>query len=239
MNTINNIHNIIVNEIKNGTLSQKPKWHFIVMTCFIILGLISLALILFYLVSFIALFMREHLFFEAISFGPRTVFELMHTLPILLVVLVITVFLLLHVLVRHFAFAYMRPVILTFSVGITLTLLVFGFILYTDTNSRIARFGENGHIPGMKIVHNNFRDKVPHMAMAGIIISRDGSSYMIQSATNTSIVILSDRVRKDKSEYAVGDSVMMLIQKKKNNLEVVAIKIIPEKGKVLPPPMMR
>lgn len=226
MNTIHNIQNIILKEIKDGSLNQKPKWHFLVLSLFIIFSIITLSLLLLYLVSFVTLFLREHFIFDALSFGPRTVFEIMYTLPLLLIVLVITVFLLLHVLVRHFAFAYIRSVSLTFGMGILIVLTLFGIILLADKNSNIARMGEGKNLHGVEKFNRHLKDRVPPLPIQGIIIGVDDNTVTIVSGTSSIYVVtITERTRKDKSSYTVNDSVMLLAIRKEDGLHAMAIRI--------------
>ncbi len=225
MNTINSIHKNILEKIESGAIRQKPRWHFVIMTLSIVFGFVALSLIFFYLISFVALLLREDLIFEALSFGPRTVFAMMHTLPFLLIVILITVLLLLHVLVRYFAFAYMRPVALTLGVGFALTILIFAGVLTLDKGSRIARFGEDGHVPGLNVIHSQFRDRRPPMALRGVIGKVEDNVLTIRENSGREVVIvLSERTRVDKELYSQGDRVMVLLERSEEMLRAIAIR---------------
>lgn len=215
MNTINNIHKNILQKIHSGAIHQKPKWHFVLATLAVVFGLTSLSLIFLYLVSFVALFLREHLIFEALSFGPGTVFVIMHRLPYILIALVIVVFLLLHLLARHFAFAYMKPVMATLGGGLLVTLVLFGGILLEDKDSRIARFGEDRHVPGFGAFHNQFRDVVPSRVVRGIVIRADEGGYGLQTRGQEDIYVhVTAETRKDQVSYASGDKVFVLVERR-------------------------
>lgn len=236
MTTINNIHNTILQKIEEGAIRQKPKWYFVMLTLGVVLGGITLLLILLYLVSFVALVFRERMFFEALSFGPSAVFAIMHTLPLLLLVLVITVFLLLHVLVRYFAFGYMKPVLVTFGSGFALTLFVFVLILVMDKDSRIARIGEYEHIPGARAFHDQFRNRTPLMGVRGTVTKVESDHITVRTATDTddvTVTVTAD-TRTDKSTYQVGDQIMVLAEKLEQSLHAVAIRILNEIGTSTP-----
>lgn len=225
MNTINNIQNIILQKIHSGAIHQKPKWHFVLATLTAVCGLAALSLILLYLVSFIALFLREHLLFEALSFGPGTVFVIMHRLPYILIILVIVVFLLLHLLARHFAFAYMKPVMVTLGGGLLVTLVLFGAILIADKNSRIARFGEDRHVPGFGIFHDQFRDAIPPQVLHGTIVQADEGGYSLQAEREEELYIhVTAETQKDQSVYSIGDRIFILLERHSNGFYALGIR---------------
>jgi hypothetical protein len=225
MNTINNIHNRILQKIESGAIHQKPKWHFVLATLAIVFGFIALSLILLYLVSFVALFLREHLIFEALSFGPGTVFAIMHTLPYLLILLVITVFLLIHLLVRHFAFAYMKPVMVTLGGGLAVTLILFTLVLVGDKDSRIARFGEDRHVPGFDVFHAHFRDAMPPRAIHGVVTKVSEEGLSVQGGNEEEMYVhVTDTTRKDQNFYSVGDSVAIFAERRTDGLYAMGIR---------------
>lgn len=229
MNTINKIHNTILKKIESGAIRQKPKWHFVLVTLSFVFALVTLSLIFLYLVSFVGLVLREHLIFDALSFGPRTVFTIMHTLPFLLIVLVATVFLLLHVLVRHFAFAYMKPVMVTLLLGLLLTLVLFASVLLGDKNSRIAKIGEGRHVPGIEALHVRFRDQIPPLVLHGSIVNKQDGVYVIRDVHDKELqVMLTENTRTDKEMYEVGDRVMLIAERTPEILRAVAIRIYDE-----------
>ncbi len=237
MNTINNIHNTILKKIESGAIRQKPKWHFVLMTLSVVFALSALLLIFLYLVSFVGLVLREHLIFDTLSFGPRTVFTIMHTLPFLLIVLVITVFLLLHVLVRYFAFAYMKPVMLTLGLGLLLTLLLFASVLLGDKDSRIARLGEGRHVPGIEMLHVRFRDRMPPVALHGIVVSNKDGVLVIRDANGKELeVLFTENTRTDKEAYEIGEQVMLIVDRTPEGFRVIAVRIYDETKELSPRP---
>lgn len=196
------------------------------MTLLVVFGLITLALVLLYLVSFVALVLRERLIFDAVSFGPGVVFAVMHTLPFLLILLVVTTLLLLHVLVRHFAFAYMKPVALTLGFGLLVTLAVFALVLIGDKNSRIAKLGEGRHLPGVDMLHARFRDRMPPLVLQGTIIGLQRGAYIIRDDAGREIVVtITKNTRTDQDEYKFGDRVMLLGERFEQSLRALGIRM--------------
>ncbi len=226
MTTIPNIHNHILKKIQSGAIRQRPKWHFLIATLALVFGLISLFLVFLYLMSFIALILREHFIFEAVSFGPATVFSLMHTLPFLLVLLVVTVFLLLHLLVRHFAFAYMKPVMLTLGGGLAITFIVFASVLLIDKDSRIARLGEGQHVPGVDALHKRWRGQKPARIIHAQIKEVRADGYVVVDDMNKELyVYVTDMTQLDRLSYVVGDSIVILTEWREGLLYALGIRM--------------
>lgn len=219
--------------IEKGVITQKPKWHFMLLTLLCVFGASALFLILLYLVSFMSLVLREHLIIEALSFGPRTVVDILHMFPFLLIVLVATVLLILHVLVRHFAFAYTKPVLVTFGGGLLLTLVLFGMVLIFDANSRIARFGEGRHIPGVDVLHSHFREREPARALRGTLLRYEDGKYAVTTRDGKEVSFTVDEKTRQDGEYVVGDQVMILLISTPTGLRAIAL--TKDNGK-LPPP---
>jgi hypothetical protein len=226
METITSIHSRILDKIQSGAIRQKPRWHFVLLALLFVFGVIALSLILLYLVGFVGLVFREHLVFEALDFGPRTFFAMMHTLPLLLIVIVITVFLLLHVLVRHFAFAYMKPVAVTLGGGLALTLLLFAGILDADKDMRIAHLGEGHHIFGIDLLHENFREKMPpHLIHASVVRKEDDGYRIINLMTGHELFVhVSATTTVDREMYTASDTVDLLVEGHGDDIYAIGIR---------------
>lgn len=227
MNTIRNVHNSILEKIKNGAIKQKPRWRFALMTLVIVLVFVALSFMLLYFVSFMSLVLRENLFFEALSFGPRTIFAILHTLPFLLILLVVSIFLVLHVLARHFAFAYMKPVMTTLGGGLAITLAIFAMVLVMDKNFRIARLGEGRHVPPIDMLHAHFRKGKALQLVRGTIarIDREGCDILGEEGSVT-YVHVTDKTRINQASYATGTQVVVLAERVEDSLYAAGIRKI-------------
>lgn len=224
MTTIHNVHNQILDKIKSGTIKQTPRWHFVLQALLYLLGFAASFIIFFYFISFVALVLREHYIFEALQFGPRTLFAVMHTLPFLLILIVIGIFIVLQLLVRHFAFAYMKPIAVTAGAGLLLTFSIFALILFTDRQFRIARLGEGQHIPPIDFLHSTFRDRIPRAVVHGTIVSIATSSYIVRDVRNGLITLVStDNSRMRDESYSVGDRIGALVEKRGGSIFILGM----------------
>ncbi len=205
-------------------LKQKPKWYFVLLTLLWMCCIASVFLIFLYLMSFVGLVFHERRIFEALAFGPQTFFQVIHGVPILLAGVIVAVFILLHLLVRHFAFAYMRPVMGTLGVGLLLTLSMFIILSRLDPERKIAHFGE-GHFSGIMYFHKQFRPEVRPQVIRGTLQTIKQNEYYVQDASLHTLDIHTDaQTRFHEATYVPGDTIMVFVHPEKGVLYAVGIR---------------
>lgn len=153
--TIHNLKEELLQTIKDGSLKQKPKWYFAFFSFLSIVGIFTLFTLLLYMMSFIVLIFGEEINFR----GGVHFFEMIHALPIVLILLVIILLCTLFVLIHHYRFSYKKPVLYSI-VGIffVTTILTIGLTAF-DNEMRFARIGEDSNMPVIKNMHRYYR---PH-----------------------------------------------------------------------------
>lgn len=224
MTTITNIHKAILEKIEQGAIRQKPKWYFVLLTLMTVFGGVALVALLLYVISFTSLVLRERFVLDAFSFGPLVAFEIVHTVPLLLIVLVITIALILHVLVRHFAFAYTKPVVVTLGAGFALVFVLFILVLIFDAESRIGRLGEGKHVPGVGLLHERFRGQSPIVPLRGTVVALGDGSCTIRTEEGEVVARVHERTKQDPS-VTIGSSVVALTERTPEGLVLVGIRI--------------
>jgi hypothetical protein len=105
----------VMSLIEKRGVAMRPRWHFVLMSALIAAGALILVVALLYVISLALFFLRESGVWYAPSFGGRGWFVLLHSAPMLLLVLVAVFALLLEILVRKYSFAYRSS--LTVSLG--------------------------------------------------------------------------------------------------------------------------
>lgn len=107
----------VLQKIRCGTITMRPKWHFILAALLKILGAFIILLTLVYLASFILFVLRATGVLFVPLFGLRGIFAFVFALPWLLLLMTLLFVLVLEVLMRRYAFAYRRPLLYS-SLGI-------------------------------------------------------------------------------------------------------------------------
>ncbi|MEI6400516.1 MAG: hypothetical protein WCO58_03285 [bacterium] len=153
--TIHNLKEELLQTIKTGSLKQKPKWYFAFFSFLSVVGILTLFTLLLYITSFIVLVFGEEINFR----GGAHFFEMIHVLPIVLILFVIILLCTLFVLIHHYRFSYKKPVLYSI-VGIFLvtTILTIGLTAF-DNEMRFARIGEDSDMPIIRTMHQHYR---PH-----------------------------------------------------------------------------
>lgn len=122
----------ILATIKSGQVKMRPRWHFILKAILAILGAIIIFLTVLYLASFIIFILRQTGVLFMPAFGMEGWFAFFSHLPVFLIILLAVFIIVLELLVRHYAFAYRRPLFYS-ALGI-FTLIVVGGLAVANTS---------------------------------------------------------------------------------------------------------
>jgi len=153
LNKDKSIQEKVLSAIKEGKLSMRPKWHFVLITIMHVLVAVILFFALIYLVSFIGLVAREKELFKLLHLNPRELYLLMTSIPWIIVILSIFLLFTFYKLVKEYAFIYKKPLVYSLSGIIFLVVLIGAIIQILDVNFRFARFGEGPKVPVLGPMH--------------------------------------------------------------------------------------
>ena len=151
MNTQNPEHTDLRGEIMEaiykGRVRMRPRWHFLLFSAFGIVGSLIVFLTVLYIVSLAVFFMRESGALFAPAFGGRGWWALLHSLPWMLIFLVVVFVVLLQTLVRRYRFVYQKPLVLS-ALLIICTVVIGGSLLARASFHReFTRSIERGALP--------------------------------------------------------------------------------------------
>lgn len=136
------IEKSILATIKSGQLKMRPKWHFAMKAFFAALGGIILALTVLYLASFIIFALRQTGVLFVPAFGWEGWFVFFTHLPVFLIGLLAIFIIILELLVRHYAFAYRRP--LLYSAAGIFVLVIVGALAVANSSfhGSVSKYAE-------------------------------------------------------------------------------------------------
>ncbi|MCX6729920.1 MAG: hypothetical protein NT058_00240 [Candidatus Portnoybacteria bacterium] len=107
----NSIKDRILNEIKKGDIKMHPKFTYALKAIFVILAVLILIAIMIFLMSFIVFSLENNGAQFLVGSGIGGVLFLMHSLPWVLILIILIAILLIESLIKRFKFAYRRPLI--------------------------------------------------------------------------------------------------------------------------------
>lgn len=207
----NSLQSTILEAISKGQIKMRPKWHFILKTGLAIAGGVILALALLYLVSLIIFILQRNGVWFVPVFGPQGWFAFLVSLPWLLIVLVLMFIIILELLVRHFAFAYRRPLLYS-ALGILCMVIIGGFLVAaTGLHRQFGRYAVRHGVPFAGPFYRDAGHDRFHDIHRGRVIATGTDGFMMQSEPGEMVqVIITPRTRLPYGiDLAPGDSVVV------------------------------
>lgn len=205
----------VMDAIKKGNLRMRPRWHFVLLSALGAIGILILALALLYAASLSIFFLHDNGTWFAPRFGGRGWFDLLQSVPWLLVVFVVVFIGLLEVLVRRYAFVYRRPLMLSVVV-ILFLVLVGGFaIAQTPFHQQMEFYARHNDLPPpLALAYGApFRMPPPPDILHGTILSITPSMIVVDDengAGTTTVLIDSNTKLPDGDDFGVGEEVVVI-----------------------------
>lgn len=224
------IRDEVLLKIRTGGATMKPKWHFILRAASVALGIAILSLAVLYLVSFIFFMLRQSGAWFVPIFGLRGVAALFFSMPWLLLVIAVIFLAVLEILVRHYSFAYRRPLIYSLFF-ITAIVFIGGFLL--------SRSGFHQQFPGFA-ARRGFQGAAPfyrHYRMSrfedvhpGTVTALNNGGFVLSDPDNRKFIV---RITGSTnfplgSELGEGDKVVVLGRRSSTTIEAFGIRKIDE-----------
>ena len=204
----------VMQAIQKRGVAMRPRWHFFLVSALVVAGVLILVVALLYITSLALFFMRESGGWYAPVFGGRGWFILLHSAPLLLIILVALFAILLEILVRQYSFTYRAP--LTVSLGGIILLVFFGgFVLaQTSFHHRMEFEAHHGHLPPpMGFWYGKtFRAPAPGDMRRGVVVVREPGGFVMYSDDDgTSTIRLTPQTRLPYGEdFSPGDFVIVV-----------------------------
>lgn len=167
-NKFNDTKKVVLEQIHNGEVLMRPRWHFFLKASLAITGIALTFLTLIYLMSFTLFALR----FSGLLFVPFFGFEgfliLLASSPWPLIILTILFLFLFQLLVRKYAFGYRKPLLYTFLVLVVLAAIGSALLspIHKHAVERI-RSGEHAFVSSM---YKKYGSQLSEMVYPGKII---------------------------------------------------------------------
>ncbi len=205
----------VMSLIQKQKVAMRPRWHFLLLSALVTAGVLILVIALLYIVSLAFFFMRENGGWYAPVFGGRGWFVLMHSAPILLLVLVAFFAGVLEILVRKHSFAYRASFTMSLG-GILVLVFAGGFaIAQTSLHRRLEFAARHGQLPPPVGMWYGvpMRPQKPADIYRGIIVAEDSNHFMLveKDGSGTSTILITPKTRFPYGEdFATGDMIVVI-----------------------------
>ncbi len=212
----------LLEAIKTGEIKMRPRWQFVLRGALAVLGGVLIALLLLYLISLIIFTSRETGVAFVPVFGLRGIVAFLRALPWLLIFFSAVFVILLEILVRHYAFAYRRPLVYS-GLGIVVLVVAGGFLVAgTSLHRRLPPFAQGfyyfGPPPTFRDIH---RGIITSTTTQGFVIkSRMGGMLLVNVASGTQT--------DAQSALQPGDMVVIFGPESSDTIEAIGVRQIGE-----------
>lgn len=223
----------IMVSVKGGRLKMRPKWHFVLRTSLLAVGVVLAVFAGLYLTSLLMFIAHETGIATAPTFGWPGLMLFLRSLPWILISLVLVFIVIIELLVRHYSFAYRMPLIYS---GLAVLLLVGAggiFLASTPFHKMMADCPPVGGPPPCSM--GLYRDLDPgrHSDIhEGKITRIEGQNYIIQNRRQEELfIVVTSKTRLPLgTDFQVGDRVVVMGQK--TGVKIEALGISPFDGRV-------
>lgn len=218
----------ILSTIKSGQLKMRPRWHFIFKAILAVLGAIILFLTVLYLASFIIFMLRQTGVLFVPAFGWQGWFAFFIHLPIFLICFLIIFIVVLELLVRHYAFAYRRPLLYS-AIGI-FVLAGLGALALANSSFHggVSKYADNNKetfVGKFYVEYGRQRFTDVHR---GIIIEMISNGFMMRNRREEVLtIVVSRRTRLPfGADFSNGDIVVVFGPRNGNLVQAFGIQEI-------------
>jgi hypothetical protein len=180
------IKNKILTIVEHNKLSMIPRWKFVLYSALGVAGVLFSFLALIFTASVVVFILSKYGFVYLPLFGFGATVHLLMSLPVLLGIVAIILLFITEILVRQYAFAFRKPLVITLFVT-TASALGIGFLVsLTPIHHTLRDFGRVHHIGMMEHMYDR---PVPFGPMQGMTVLR---GVVIATSTNTVRIQLFD-----------------------------------------------
>jgi hypothetical protein len=226
----------ILESIKIGKMTMRPRWYFILRGALFGFGLAAITLGLVYIISFIIFVLHRNGVWFLPSFGFKTLGLVLVSLPWLLIFVTLVFVAILEIFVRHYAFAYRRP--LLYSAFAIIALVIAGGFIVAETplHLQFYRLSREGRLPFADQLYKGFggeRFEHVHPCQVTEIPSENILTCQEMDGDVFQIVITPDTRFPLGTDFSVDDRVLVIGQRGTSSITAEGIrKIDPTDGMV-------
>lgn len=202
----------IMKGIHEGKVQMRPRWHFVLFSALVLVGSLLMCFTLIYAISLLVYLLQVNGEWFAPSLGLRGWASLLHSLPWLLLPLLVAFVVILEILVRRYTFVYKKPLLIS-VLGVMGVVIAGGFLVsLTPLHDRMARFDRIGMLPppfdGLYREPPEIRS--PDL-YRGRILQVEAGRILVINRAGTTTILVDPRTRLPYgSGFSEGDMIIVI-----------------------------
>ena len=218
------IQDKVLEAIRKGRATMRPKWHFILDQILVVTGAAIAFLVLLFLASFIFSALRENGLWFAPLFGSRGWFSFLRSLPWVLIILSIVFVVALEILVRRYSFAYRKPLLYSL-LAVLFIVIVAGAISIPWHRGFFRAARENRLPPFVGRFYRNFGSMDVDDVHRGVVLSIFSGGFLMNEAGVTTSVLFGPQTQSELiGAIEPGDRVIVFGDRGASGIKAYGIK---------------
>lgn len=220
----------ILKKIKDGEIDMKPRWHFVLRSLLLILGIVTFVLLGIYILSFVFFFMQQSGVGFMPLYGFHGIIMFVVNSPWLLIVFAGSALVILQLLVHKYSFSYRQPMVYTVIGVIVLVLLGSYAIEKTLLHQRLQGFVEQNKIPVFGSLYRGIDDHRPKNIVIGTIEEINEGDLTIESEKDgmVQVFILDETSRHPGVLFEIGNNILVFGKREGSVIEAIGIRPAPK-----------
>ncbi|MFH0852662.1 MAG: hypothetical protein V1845_03605 [bacterium] len=224
------LQNLILEKIKSGKAKMRPRWHFILKAGLFVAGFVIATFALLYLTSFILFILRQTGVWFLPAFGWRGMGVFLISFPWLLILVGIIFVILLEIMVRHYSFAYRKPLLYSLAAIIAFVAVAGLIAAKTTFHERLFLRARQEKLPIAGPFYREFGMPRMENAHIGTIIEITNDGFLMEDLKGEKLTII---VSPETSfplgiDFQKDDRVMILGERSGNSVKALGIRRIDE-----------
>ncbi|HEX5429524.1 MAG TPA: hypothetical protein VFX17_00405 [Patescibacteria group bacterium] len=233
----NSIKDKILKSIEAGKVQMRPRWHFVLRTILLVIGIVLAVLALLYLISFVIFALHQTGAWFVPRFGLGGLMEFLTSFPWLILLLALVFTVILEILVRKYSFGYQKPLLYT-TLAIVVLVAAGGFaVSQTPFHRGLFDSARLHELPVAGGFYRLYGTPSSDNVAIGSIVRINNPGYTIQDRRDIMFEILVDDNTNfpDGNDFGIGDSIVVFGHRgDSNQIQALGIGKITEPE---PPPL--
>ena len=184
------LKNKIISQIKKGDIHMRPKIHFTLLTILTVVGMVLFAFALIYFISFTSFVFKINNIWDLSGFGVRGIMPFLHSLPWLLLVLILVFLATLEILTQYFSFSHRVPLVYTLLAIVTMGVLG-SFIMATNSfHDHVLVKVKDGEAPFVGMMYSRYSQSQSDKVFRAVVVDVEASSLNVILNTGDTVKVL-------------------------------------------------